>query len=371
MIDFLKKLIQADSTLEHGEFQVSRVIQDYFHSFGIDSRIYCWDKNRANITVRIPGHNHAPAVVFASHLDVVPAGQQQWKYPAFGAVEEDGKIYGRGATDMKGPMAAAIEAICQIVKDNVRLKGDVIFTATAGEETDGCGALKFVEEFKGKHNNFAGFILTEPTNCELITAHRGILWLSVNTKGKTAHGSMPHLGINAILSMNKFIDELTNYKINVQPHPLLGGCSMSINTISGGNAMNVVPDKCTIGIDIRTLPNQNYNEIIEDFQKIFARLNSQYPDFQAEVEIVRHAGALENDNSCSFIQNICQAVNLDKTSTAGYTTDGPFFARLGFPVVIYGPGHGEVCHKPDEYIEISDIQRGVDLYKNIILKFLT
>ena len=179
------------------------------------------------------------------------------------------------------------------------------------------------------------------------------------------------MGINAIGSMKALLAELENYKIDVEPHRLLGGCSMSINTISGGKEINVVPDECSIGIDIRTLPGQNHREIIDDFEKIFARLKDGNPEFEASVSIVRQVAAMQTDNSCDFVKDFCSVVGAGGTRAVGFTTDGPHFIGLGAPVVIFGPGESDVCHKPNEYIELADVEKAVEYYKNIILKFLT
>ena len=271
---------------------------------------------------------------------------------------------------MKGGIAAVVTAIRQIVESGVKLEGDIILFAAAGEETDSCGAKRFVRNWGGI-SELTGIVIPEPTDFEIITAHRGLLWLKVTARGKATHGSTPELGVNAIASMKTMLDELENYKIRFEPHKLLGECCMSINTIAGGKAINVVPDKCDIGIDIRTLPAQNHQDIIADFQKIFTKLRQKNPEFDADVSIVREVKALETDSSCDFVKEFCSAVGINETKAVGFTTDGPHFAPLGAPVVIFGPGKPEVCHKPDEYIEISDVEKAVEYYKNIILKFLS
>ena len=257
------------------------------------------------------------------------------------------------------------------------LEGDIILFAAAGEETDSavrcpvdCGAKRFVRDCGGMPE-LAGVIIPEPTDFEVITAHRGLLWLKVATKGKATHGSTPELGVNAIASMRVVLDELENYKIRCEPHKPLGECSMSVNTIAGGKAINVVPDKCDIGIGIRTLPAQNHQDTIADFQKIFAKLKQKNPEFDAVVSIIREVKALETDSSCDFVKEFCSAVGINETKAVGFTTDGPYFAALGVPVVIFGPGKPQLAHKPDEYIDICDLEKAVEYYKNIILKFLS
>jgi succinyl-diaminopimelate desuccinylase len=198
-----------------------------------------------------------------------------------------------------------------------------------------------------------------------------MLWLEVITKGKAAHSSTPQLGINAISSMKSFLDELQNYKVAAKSHQLLGDCSVSINTISGGKEINVIPDKCSIGIDIRTLPSQNTRRIIDDLEGIVAKLKQKNPKFDAVVSVSREVGALETDSNCDFVKDFCSAVGVSETKAVGFTTDGPHFASLGAPIVIFGPGKPQLAHKPDEYIAIADVEKAVEYYKKVILKFLT
>jgi len=370
MKELLINLIQAETTAENGEITAAEAISAEFSRSGIDSSIDCWDQTRANITAHIKSTGHRAGLLFACHLDVVGLGEASWEHPAFAAVESNGKIYGRGAVDMKGGTAAAVTAIRRIVDSGIKLQGDIIFTSVAGEETDSAGAKRFVDE-KGWLPELAGVIIPEPTDFEVVTAHRGMLWLEVVTKGKAAHSSAPQLGVNAINSMRLILNELDSYKIKAEPHKLLGDCSMSINTITGGKTMNVVPDKCNIGIDIRTLPGQDHQAIIADLEEICSRLRAENEQFEAMVSVQRQMQSMETDCSCDFVKDFCSVVGTDKTQAVGYTTDGPYFALLGSPVIIFGPGKPHLCHKQDEYIDVTDLEKGVEYYKNIILKFLT
>jgi succinyl-diaminopimelate desuccinylase len=368
MKELLKKLINARSTPDKGEFAVAEVIKEVLAVFGIESEIDVWDKIRANIVVHIKSTAKKPALLFAAHLDVVPTGTARWKHPPFEATEVNGKIYGRGASDMKGGIAAAVGAICEVVKSGKTLHGDIIFAATAGEETDSCGARRFVES--AKLPKLAGIIVPEPTGLDVINAHRGILWLKFTAKGKTAHGSMPHLGINAIESARVLLNELANYKLIFTPHPRLGDSTMSVNIISGGKAANVIPDECSITVDIRTLPGQDHHEIIAGFERLLDKIKSANSQFVADISVVRDCPALETDADCDFVKSVCAMRGVDAPGTVGYTTDAPIFASLGAPVIIFGPGKAEICHQPDEYIDVADIESAASYYKNVIMTLL-
>lgn len=370
MKELLKKLIQAETTDEKGELAAAEVISAEFRRSGMDSSIDSWDQTRANIVAHVKSAGRRAGLLFACHLDVVGPGEAAWEHLPFTAIESDGKIYGRGSVDMKGGTAAAVTAIRRIVDSGVELQGDIIFSAVAGEETDSAGAKRFVDD-RGWLPELAGVVIPEPTDFEIVTAHRGMLWLEFTTKGKAAHSSAPQLGVNAIGSMRLILNELENYEIKTEPHKLLGTCSMSINTIAGGKTMNVVPDKCSIGIDIRTLPGQNHDAIIGDLEGIFAKLKAENTHFEAGISVLRQMQSLETDNNGEFVKAFCSAIDINKTKAVGYTTDGPYFASLGCPVVIFGPGKPHLCHKPDEYIDVADLEKAVEHYEHIILKFLT
>ncbi len=367
----LKRLIGAEPTEEKGELAAANVLAEYFESAGLACQVDCWDDRRANLTLHVKTGGQRGGLLFAAHLDVVPPGEAKWQYGAFEATESDGRIYGRGSADMKGGLAATAAAIVDVVGSGVRLQGDIVLAAVAGEETDSCGAKRFLEQYGHASGDMAGVVIPEPTGFDIITAHRGMLWLKVRTTGKTAHGSMPHQGINAIMKMNRLIDRLADYEMPHKTHPLLGGCSMSINRIAGGMATNVIPDECNIDIDIRTVPAQEHDGIIEGLEKVFDEIRQGDADFKAAVSVIRSVEALLTDADSAFVKSFLDVTGIDKTVAVGFTTDGPHFAHLGAPIVIFGPGDPEVCHKPDEYIDIADVEKATELYKDIIVKFLT
>ena len=371
MKELLKNLIQADSTLASGELNAANALADFFKVQNIDHTFDKWDDNRANITATIPSTDEKPALLFASHLDVVPPGDDKWTYPPFDATEVDGKIYGRGSTDMKGGIAAASAAAAEIVNSGIKLKGDLVLTATAGEETDSVGIKRFAKQYASKLTNLAGIIIPEPTNFDIISAHRGILWLEVTTKGKTAHGSMPHLGINAITQMTELINRLPEFNISDKTHHRLGKCSISPNQITGGNAANVIPDRCSLVLDIRTLPGQSHDDIIQALQDFFPQIKSTCPDFNAEIKTLRSVEAMETDTNSAFVKTFCKTTQIEKTKAVGYTTDAPFLKNFNAPTLIFGPGKSESCHKPNENIEIADIEKAKKYFKEIIIEFLT
>ncbi len=370
MIELLKNLIRADSTLPKGESQAASVLVKFFRNASIDATIDAWDANRANLVVHLRGSGNKSALLFGSHLDVVPPGDNPWQSPPFEPTQRDGRLYGRGAADMKAGIAAAATAIVEVVREGGKLQGDLVFAATAGEETDSCGALRFVERDGPTMPKLAGVVITEPTGFQLVTAHRGLAWIEVAVFGKTAHASMPHLGVNAIGQMQILLERLRGFVPRHTPDAILGEPTLSVNQISGGKAPNVIPDQCTIILDTRVVPGQTPEGIVAELEIIFRELAATDPNFRAEAKVLRFAPPMRTDPQCDFVRRVQWAVEARETVAVRYTTDGPYFAQLGAPVIVFGPGDSEVCHKPDESIALSDLDIGKNLYKSIIREFL-
>ncbi len=370
MKKLLKQLIAAKSTPDAGELAAANVIATHLAAHGIENRIDTWDENRANVVAHIKSSQKRPALLFACHLDVVPPGQEAWTSPPFEAREAEGTLFGRGVVDMKGGIATALAAICDVIDAGTPLKGDIIFAATAGEETDSAGILRMMQD-RSWLGDLAGIIVPEPTDLAVVTAHRGLLWFQIQTRGKAVHSSMPHRGINAIMAMKQVLDKLENYQVPAEPHPLLGPCSMSVNTITGGQAMNIVPDQCTIGVDIRTLPGQNHDALLADIERLLTKVRTERPGFDGHINVDRSVQGIETDPECEFVKTFCSAVDVDLTNPIGFTTDAPHLLPLGAPIVIYGPGLPGQCHQVDEHIAIADLDQAQAYFKNVLTTFLT
>jgi len=370
MKELLRQLIAAKSTPDVGERAAAEVIAAHLSQCGIDGHVDTWDQNRANVVAHVKSDRQRPALLFACHLDVVPPGQEPWDSPPFEVRETDGTLYGRGVVDMKGGTAAALAAIRDVVDSDVPLKGDIILAATAGEETDSAGVIRLMAETSWLPD-LAGVIVPEPTNLAVVTAHRGMFWVQIHTRGKAVHSSMPQRGINAILSMKHVLEKLEHYEVPFDPHPLLGPCSVSVNTIAGGQAMNIVPDQCTIGVDIRTLPGQNHDALQAEIQRMLVGIRAEHPGFDAHLTVDRSVEAMETDSECEFVKRFCSAVDVDLTNPIGFTTDAPHLVPLGAPIVIYGPGQPGQCHQVDEHITLAELEQARAYFKNVLTTFLT
>jgi len=364
MKTLLGQLIAAAPTVENGELRAAEILKAYFECHGLTAELDIWDGNRANLLVHLKADTPTGApLLAASHLDVVPAAAG-WTTAPFAMAERDGRLYGRGTTDMLGAVAAIAAALVETEKEKPPLPRDIVFASAAGEETDSCGAKRLVSQLKERFGAVSGVLIPEPTDLKVLRAHRGILWLKIAAHGRTAHGSMPHLGINAILKINTLLNRLRDFTLPQPPHPLLGGCSMSVNRIAGGSGTNIVPEHCAIEIDIRTLPGQSAEATTALFETLLAESAKDDPAYKADISELRCVPSLETPANEPFVRAVCQAVGASQTGSVGFTTDGPYFAPLG-PVVIVGPGNPAQCHKPDEYIEIAALEQAKEMFKKI------
>ncbi len=257
----------------------------------------------------------------------------------------------------------------------VSLQGDLFFAGTAGEEVDSMGAKRLVEQQKLGDVGF--MIIGEPTANRVFTAEKGVLWLEVRTKGQTAHGSMPHLGVNAIMHMTKLLHALEAERIPYQTHPLLGGFTMNVATIAGGVKTNVVPDACRVSIDLRTVIGQEHQQIVDTVRQLIDRLCAEDKTFHAEVHVLTERIPLDIPFDNALVQTFVQVRDqvtgqTSQPAAASFATDGSVFVpAYEAPMVICGPGLPEKAHQPNEYVEIDKLITAARIYTLAALHLLT
>lgn len=374
-IKFLQDLIQIESVNPPGnELGVAEAIAGHVKNPGLSCEIKPFSKNRANMIVRLEGKDSSrPPLIFNGHLDTVPIGDNLWEHPPFSGNMVDGKIYGRGACDMKGGVAALIEAMICLKEAGEELEHDVIFIGTAGEEVDCVGAKMMVEEDILK--KAGAMVIAEPSNGRVFTAHKGVLWLEIKLFGKTAHASMPDQGINAIIHMSELIERLKKFTFYAEEHGLLGKPSLTVSTIEGGVKTNVVPDQCRITLDIRTVPGMKHEKIIHQISELLEELKAEIKNFQPELNVLNNLPALENMKNDSFVR-LCLEVNQElynmkpEEKGANYYTDASiFFPQLKLPTVIYGPGNEKLAHQPNEYVEVKKYIQAIEYYVELARRY--
>src|SRR4249920_354473 len=224
---------------------------------------------RAQIVARIGGAPGKLPIGFTGHLDTVPLGAQPWSVDPHAGAIVDGKLYGRGSSDMKSGVAAFVVACLQL-SDTLAGTPGVVLVITAGEETGCTGAAALAQEFKGLPK-VGAFVVAEPTGNRPLVGHKGALWLEAVTKGLTAHGSMPEKGVNAIYKAARAVTALQDFDFNVARHDVLGAPTLNVGTIQGGLNINSVPDRAVVGIDIRTIPAQSHAQIRDQLTSYLGR----------------------------------------------------------------------------------------------------
>ncbi len=298
----------------------------------------------------------------------------EWDYGPFSGQIVGDRIYGRGAADMKSGVVAMIMAAGAIKAAGIELEGDLVVAATAGEETDSIGARKFLQE--KEMEKVGAMVIGEPSNNNIVIAEKGTLWLKITTYGKTAHGSMPHLGVNAILHMNQIISRLENLKFAYNPHPLLGGPTLNIGTIAGGVTTNVVADQCQMSIDIRSVPGMEHAAILEELKNMLKELERELPGFRAKLEVINDRPPVDTEEDNEFVQlgmKVAEQV-LGKRPVPGgvnfYTDAAVFVPATNLPMFIFGPGKSELAHQPNEYVEISKLVEAAQFYAAFAAEYL-
>lgn len=331
------------------------------------------EAGRASVVGGLRGSGERSTLLFSGHLDTVPAGDN-WQRDILSADIADGKIWGLGTTDMKSGVAAQLVAMEAVQSTGVALKGDLLFAGTAGEEVDSMGAKRLVEQQKLGDVGF--MIIGEPTANRAYTAEKGVLWLEVNTRGQTAHGSMPHLGVNAIMHMSKLLQALEKEHIPYQPHPLLGDFTMNIATINGGVKTNVVPDACQVTIDLRTVIGQDHQDIMQTVRQLIDRQCAEDETLHAEVRMLTERVPLnipfDDPQVQAFVRARDQVMgDASQPSATTFATDGSVFVpAYNAPMVICGPGRPELAHQPNEFVDIDRIVEAARIYTLAALDLL-
>jgi len=271
-------------------------------------------------------------------------------------------LYGRGACDTKGSVAAMFSALCAVAREQPPAETEIIFAGLVDEESGQAGSRKLAaERFKA---DLA--VVGEPTRLKVVTAHKGVLWLRLATTGKAAHGARPELGRNAVHAMARIVDALeTTYagQLRRRQHPLLGRPTINVGAINGGSQPNIVPSRCTISIDRRTLPGERDATVCK---QIKALLKSK--GLSASFESLQGGPCLPLETSAT-LPLVSQFMSVARQRTpvgVDYFSDAAILAHGGIPSVLFGPGDIAQAHTPDEWISITSLENA----ERLLIRFL-
>ena len=319
-------------------------------------------ETRTSLVARIGGDADAKPLCFTGHIDTVPLGAAPWSVDPFAADIADGKLYGRGTSDMKSGVAAFVVAAIRLARELETGPGMVLII-TAGEET-GCEGAYHLAGLGNVLGDAGAIVVAEPSSNLPFIGHKGALWLKAVANGLTAHGSMPELGVNAIYKAARTISQLEDFDFNVARHPVLGKPTLNVGTVHSGMNINSVPDRAEVGIDIRTLPDQDHGDLC-------AHLSSYLGDDIA-VEPIVDVGSVWTDPAEDWMLDVFDVMaeilgKMPEVCTATYFTDAAALtpAYGGPPTVILGPGEAAMAHQTDEYCVVDRIDQAVNAYVEI------
>jgi succinyl-diaminopimelate desuccinylase len=330
---------------------------------GFTNTIHDFGPGRANLVARMGGSGEKPPLCFTGHVDTVPLGLQPWSVDPFAADITDGKLFGRGSSDMKSGVAAFSVAAIALAKRLIGTAG-VVLVITAGEET-GCDGAFDLARRNGALGEAGAMVVAEPTSNRPLAGHKGALWLNAHTEGVTAHGSMPDKGDNAIYKAARAISKLEEFDFNIARHEMLGAPTLNVGAVHGGININSVPDQTDISIDIRTIPGQ-------DSAKIREQLTCYLGD-EVTLETTIDVPGIWTDPEHDWIGIVSDSTA--KITGESYSPDTvPYFTDASAltpamgnpPTVILGPGEAAQAHQTDEYCVVERIGEAVAIYERII-----
>ena len=376
VVRFARALIAAPSENPGGtEDEAAAVAADILSSLDITPEIVRGEEDRPSVVARLGGAPR-PSLAWNGHLDTVPAGSPDtWSQPPFAGEVVDGKLIGRGACDMKGGIAAALASAAAIRRAGVELGGSLWFHLVADEELAGIHGTKVLWE-RGMLDQDAA-IVGEPSELQLGLAERGGAWITATAYGAAAHGSQPERGVNAITSMARLLLRLEEALPDLR-HPLIGGPTVNAALIEGGSAPNVVPDRCAIQIDRRTIPGEtDPAQVIAPFERLAEEIGREHPEVRITFELHEWCDAAEGRPDDPIVRLTREAVAAEADggppAAVGFSgiTDARYYlneARI--PTVILGPGSLTVAHTADEWVEVDELVRAARAYARVFVAFL-
>jgi acetylornithine deacetylase ArgE len=359
---------RAQGTVQTGEERLTDFLQDFFHSYGIPSICQEVSPGRRNILAYIGFSGARRTMLLDAHQDTVPADSMT--IPPFAGEIREGKLWGRGACDVKGGMAAMLAAICRI-SDEKRSGASVILACTVDEE----------HTFRGVQRLLCGpwpiqrpdmAVVAEPTGLNVVIAHKGLTRWKIATRGKSCHSANPQAGDNAIYRMAPIVTILEQYSEALEKgasHPLLGSPTLSVGTIRGGEGVNMVPPSCEIEIDRRLIPGEDPREAFNECRRmVLSQLGAGFPVEFEEPWLAEPALDTPMNAEVSQISLTAVTEVMGTASFYGvpYGTDASTISAGGIPSIVLGPGDIAQAHTQDEWIEVEQIEKAAEVYYKII-----
>lgn len=336
-----------------GEGEIAAALAAELRSIGLDVEIEEAAPGRPNVVAVLDGRVRGRTLMFCGHTDTV--GVAGMSAP-FDPRERDGRLYGRGAQDMKGGVAAMIGAARRILETGGLQAGRLVIAAVIDEEHGSLGADALV-----RHWSADAAVVTEPTDLAIAIAHKGFAWVEVTTEGVAAHGSRPLEGRDAILRMGRVLVRLEALDRELQsraPNPLIGTASLHASLITGGRELSSYPDACTLHVERRTVSGECLQHALTEVERIVSALRRDDPEFRASARLVfgrpAYDIAADHELPTALGRAVRDAGRIPDVAGVSFWTDAAILGGAGIPSVIFGPG-GAGLHSTEEYVRLDEV----------------
>lgn len=344
------------------------------HAMGMETELREVLPGRPNMVARLRGKAGHPVLLFNTHMDVVPPGAG-WTKDPFGGKVVDGRLYGRGAADAKGSLAAFLMAARALAHSGIALDGDLVVTAVVDEETGSQGARRLAPAVAADHA-----IVGEPTGLDVVIAHRGSFRPVIAVEGRAAHASQPGAGVNAIQMAARAITALEGYgaAFDGRTHPLVGSPTLAVTIVHGGHKENVIPDRCEFTIDRRLIPGETEAEAQAAIEHVLEGIRAGVPEFRASVArlVPTTGGPSETPPDAPIVAALVragEAVLGRQPALAGFPAacDMVHFRSAGIPTAVLGPGDLARAHTADEWVDLRQVADAARIYALAALTLLS
>lgn len=376
-VELTRWLVRWNTTNPPGdERALLAALEPRLRAAGLETRIIPYlDPARAQLIARLPGGNSRLPLLLSGHVDVVPPGRTTWEHDPFGAEVVDGRIYGRGACDMKSGVAALIVAAEEAAASGRTPLGDLWLVLTADEERNCLGAEELARQDLLPRSG--AVIVAEPTGLRLYLAEKGAFWVQVEATGKTAHASIPHLGVNAVdAAMDLAVRWKKRYEELSRPHDFMGSATLNVGVIEGGVKVNVVPDRCVLQMDMRTVPPMDHDVLASELRLLADQAEREVKGAVIHLSILSNRPPVECRRDSDLAQALAGAVaevaGVDPAPLAvPYCTEACIWQpQLGLDCVICGPGEPGMAHQPDESVDVAQVEFAARIYSRVVSELL-
>jgi succinyl-diaminopimelate desuccinylase len=358
VVELARDLVRTDTVNPPGhEARLASALARRLEDAGFDVALHDIGPDRASLVARLRGRGDAPALCLTGHLDTVPLGEAPWQRDPLGGEVADGRLHGRGSSDMKGGVAAivvAAERVAALGRGDAGLE----IVLCAGEET-GCEGSLALARADGALGRAGAVLVAEPTSNYPCVAHKGVVWLDAVAEGRTAHGSAPHLGDNAVLHLAEAVLSLAGARFDVPDDPLLGAPTINVGTFAGGANVNSVPDRAVAAIDVRTTPSL-------DAEAVADRLGAAAGE-RVRLSQRMALDAVAADPAGDWIRQVFDVMapligERPEPRGLAYFTDAAALAPAygSPPVVVCGPGDADQAHATNESCSVEAIEASTE-----------